>query len=435
MEEQGARKNLDFGGQEMDVNHLTEMQVTNSYTTTSDKDFCHNHMSVTKEVVVEHSTLEVSDTLNASYMELPRKESIVEAGSPEKLNLDRSPGDELVEEDMLERKHVEEDIKFEVSIDTMNGNRADLKFEERTAYHATNKFSPEVNVTDVEYGEPVVPIEKRKLEESEAGGSNGAFKRQRRWNLDTIKVSQEQAPHLSSSTTPKKNVKPTVHRTLSQSNSIQSVGSSNERTVPTSRKPASTSLRIDNFLRPFTLKAVQELLSNTGRVCDFWMDHIKTHCYVTYSTVEEAIETRNAIYNLQWPPNGGRLLAAEFVDSQEVKARLNSPLQPPPPISGHPLSPKTAPYQQTQVPEPTPLHGLRQRSLPSAPPLAQLTPPPPLDRPMAREHLPSPPQKPEPPLVTLDDLFKKTKATPRIYYLPLSERQVASKLAAQGMNL
>jgi apoptotic chromatin condensation inducer in the nucleus len=51
--------------------------------------------------------------------------------------------------------------------------------------------------------------------------------------------------------------------------------------VPPSQKPVTTSLRIDKFVRPFTLKAVQELLGKTGSVQSFWMDHIKTHCYVT----------------------------------------------------------------------------------------------------------------------------------------------------------
>ena len=50
--------------------------------------------------------------------------------------------------------------------------------------------------------------------------------------------------------------------------------------VPPSQKPPTNSLRIDRFLRPFTLKAVQELLGKTGSVTSFWMDHIKTHCYV-----------------------------------------------------------------------------------------------------------------------------------------------------------
>lgn len=42
---------------------------------------------------------------------------------------------------------------------------------------------------------------------------------------------------------------------------------------------------------------------------------------VQYSSVEEATATRNALYNLQWPPQGGRLLTAEFVDPSEVKVR------------------------------------------------------------------------------------------------------------------
>lgn len=53
--------------------------------------------------------------------------------------------------------------------------------------------------------------------------------------------------------------------------------------VPASSKAPTTSLRIDRFLRPFTLKAVQELLGKTGTVVSFWMDQIKTHCYVTVS--------------------------------------------------------------------------------------------------------------------------------------------------------
>ncbi|RLN04913.1 hypothetical protein C2845_PM13G22180 [Panicum miliaceum] len=87
-----------------------------------------------------------------------------------------------------------------------------------------------------------------------------------------------------------------------------------ENAVPPAQRSATTSLRIDRFVRPFTLKAVQELLGRTGSVCSFWMDHIMTHCYVTYSSVEEAVATKNAVYNLQWPPNNSNYLIAEFVD-------------------------------------------------------------------------------------------------------------------------
>lgn len=151
-----------------------------------------------------------------------------------------------------------------------------------------------------------------------------------------------------------------------------------------------------------------------------------------YSSIEEATETRNAVYNLQWPPNGGRLLVAEYVDPEEVKMKLEAPSTPTAPfVSAPTVTVLPAPPSQ---PEPSP-RQLREHHLP-----ATLPPPPPLSRPppVARERLPSPPPLPEkvdPPIVTLDDLFRKTTSTPRIYYLPLSEEQVAGKLAAQGKSV
>ncbi|KAJ6305427.1 hypothetical protein OIU78_020882 [Salix suchowensis] len=88
-------------------------------------------------------------------------------------------------------------------------------------------------------------------------------------------------------------------------------------------------------------------------------------------------------------------------------------------------------------PQPSPRQQVSRQQLPLP---ASLPPPPPLSNPPhARERvdLPPPPPLPEkhdPPIVTLDDLFRKTKTTPRIYYLPLSEEQVAAKLAGHGKN-
>lgn len=168
-----------------------------------------------------------------------------------------------------------------------------------------------------------------------------------------------------------------------------------------------------------------------------------------YSSVEEAVETRNAIYNLQWPTNGGRLLVAEFVDPQEVKARVELPQSPATPVSsGASVLPVT---QNVQLqPSPRPQVPKQQLPQPPPPPPPTLSNPPPLREqlpPPVREHLaplrerltlpppPPLPEKAEPPIVTLDDLFRKTKATPRIYYLPLSDEQVAAKLQAQGKTV
>lgn len=156
-------------------------------------------------------------------------------------------------------------------------------------------------------------------------------------------------------------------------------------------------------------------------------DCLETTVMMQYSSVEEAMKTRDAVYNLQWPPNGGRLLMAEFVDPQEVKIRVEAPQTPTPAAVAPPVSTVPPPLH----PEPSP----RQTRQQLAPPPSLPPPPPTNNLAQTREQLPLPPppalpDKVDTPIVTLDDLFRKTKATPRIYYLPLSDEQVQVKLSA-----
>ncbi|PIA48021.1 hypothetical protein AQUCO_01400545v1 [Aquilegia coerulea] len=375
----------------------------------------------------------------AINVDLSKKVDSVDGGSSEKLNLDRSSGDDSMEEDVLESKQVESNHVPD-DIEDKSEPMKDHVMIEGSPVGATGVgFSPNKRDEATENkSSGALPAEKRKLEDQEVVSSNEPPKR-RRWNTETLKVPDPPSSNITPSTTPKDAIQSKFSkRIFNRSDSALSGGDTpKERVVPPSPKSPTTSLRIDRFLRPFTLKAVQELLAKTGTVCSFWMDHIKTHCYVTFSSVEEAIETRNGLYNLQWPPNGGRLLVAEFVDPQEVKIRAEAPPQPSPaPVSNKP-APTTAPSQL----QPSPRQNVPKQQLP--PPPSTLPPPPPLSDPLiVRERLslplpPPPPlaKKPDPPIVTLDDLFRKTKATPRIYYLPLSEEQVAAKRAAQGKNI
>lgn len=194
--------------------------------------------------------------------------------------------------------------------------------------------------------------------------------------------------------------------------------------MPLPQKPATTSLRVDRFVRPFTLKAVQGLLGRTGSVCGFWMDDIKTHCYVTYSSVDEAVATRNAVYNLQWPLNNGSYLAAEFVDPLEVKLKLEHPPPPPLPLPTT-LSKDTTPnalaFQQAEANQTMLPYGAGTAwgLSPTPQPHTKLFP---TSNPgPEREMLPPPPKEPETTIKTLDDLFKRTQASPMIYYLPLEQ--------------
>ncbi|KAJ7562805.1 hypothetical protein O6H91_03G085000 [Diphasiastrum complanatum] len=254
------------------------------------------------------------------------------------------------------------------------------------------------------------------------------LKRQRRWNSGkNLEAEPEVKPSTKSMTTERaKDSVPYVKTETGNASlpvSMPSPASSiaaSKGPVPAPTRYPTTSLRIDRFLRPFTLNAVKELLAQTGTCTDFWMDHIKSHCYVTYSTVEEAIATRNAVYNLQWPPVGGKMLAAEFVDPEEVKLKCESANDKHTIIAV--ASPRAAASLNDQIAS---FAGRIAGNVP-VPTFAPPPPPPPPHR--EKPTLP-PKKEQEPAIPTLDDLFKKTRAKPHIYYLPLTEEQVTAKFA------
>ncbi|XP_022136542.1 apoptotic chromatin condensation inducer in the nucleus isoform X2 [Momordica charantia] len=358
--------------------------------------------------------------------ELHKKHDGVDAGFSEKLNLDRSSGDDSME-DAIENKTDSGNNPEEMGEKNIKSEEPISK-EEKFADIAVRGSTADKKNLDIENDVSSSPAEKRKLHDPAVVGNNESVKRQRRWNAENLKIPEPQnASHTSTSNSKDPHQSTALKRNFSRSDSTVSEDPSKERVVPPSPKPPTNSLRIDRFLRPFTLKAVQELLGKTGNVTSFWMDHIKTHCYVTYSSVEEAMKTRDAVYNLQWPPNGGRLLMAEFVDPQEVKIRVEAPQTPTPAAVAPPVSTVPPPLH----PEPSP----RQTRQQLAPPPSLPPPPPTNNLAQTREQLPLPPppalpDKVDTPIVTLDDLFRKTKATPRIYYLPLSDEQVQVKLSA-----
>ncbi|KAL1540828.1 hypothetical protein AAHA92_25121 [Salvia divinorum] len=365
----------------------------------------------------------------------------------EKLSLDPSSGDDSMEDDIMESKQM--DGKPDSFTENENYGTPSVKGEDHVDVVGHDK-PVEINVQPVEMEITNVENEtafaltavKRKFQDLEAFDNNYPVKKVRRVNTEGLKSSDPQ----SDSITPKGSSEPSF-KSITGTNSLANVDATKERVVPRLSRLPTNSLRIDRFLRPFTLKAVQELLGRTGTVTSFWMDHIKTHCFVSYSSVEEALETRNAVYNLQWPRNGGRLLVAEFVDPEEVKSRVEAPL-----VSAATPSLSTTPTQHPSAAQPSPRQQLLKQQIPPPIPPPSLSNPPPREA-LAKEqllpardrlNLPPPPllplpfppaEKVDPPMVTLDDLFQKTKATPRIYYRPLSDEVIAAKLKAHGKNV
>jgi len=162
-----------------------------------------------------------------------------------------------------------------------------------------------------------------------------------------------------------------------------------KREVPPAKNPVSNVIVIRELVRPFTQKNIQELLTQTGKVVDLWLNTIKSVCYVKMENEEQTILTRNAIHNLKWPNANGKLLFVDFATSNEMQQAKDSDKQKAAPLNNN----KTA--TNTKV-----------TTLPPAPV----------------------PEKKGP---TLDDLFKKTTSKPCIYYLPLTDEQVAAKKRAK----
>ncbi|KAL3672153.1 hypothetical protein V7S43_002816 [Phytophthora oleae] len=143
-------------------------------------------------------------------------------------------------------------------------------------------------------------------------------------------------------------------------------------------KEERTTLRIDNFVRPFTLNAVKALVQEFGNYVEggFWMDAIKTHCFVTYPSSETTEKTRAALDGKAWPPENGRSLSAKLVDFTAMEVSQ---------------------YGEENIPS-------RLKSKDS------------------RNTQATQRQK-----VTIDEFFQKTETKPVLYYLPLTDEQVEEK--------
>jgi len=93
------------------------------------------------------------------------------------------------------------------------------------------------------------------------------------------------------------------------------------KSSPVDKKPQDTIL-INNFVRPLVTRTVKELVSQYGEVKNFWMDTIKTHAYVTYTTVEAAEAAYNGINGIKFPEETGRILSVEFLSEEESKEKI-----------------------------------------------------------------------------------------------------------------
>ncbi|KAF5273627.1 hypothetical protein FQR65_LT04626 [Abscondita terminalis] len=230
------------------------------------------------------------------------------------------------------------------------------------------------------------------------------------------------------------------------------------------KNPVSEILFITNLVRPFTLKQLKELLERTGKIKEngFWTDRIKSKCYAHYNSIEEAEATRNALHGVNWPIGNGKKLIIEYATEEDLEKARN-PTPPPVPVpAAQPVleEPKAAEKDLIEtaknnykVEEESKGNKERQRHRSEGHVREwdigkenmqksryrnkefderddrndrhkrRRTPSPPNDF-MGRKEKK---KEEEIPQKLMDDLFRKTKTTPSIYWLPLTPEEIATK--------
>ncbi|XP_042184810.1 apoptotic chromatin condensation inducer in the nucleus isoform X3 [Oncorhynchus tshawytscha] len=222
------------------------------------------------------------------------------------------------------------------------------------------------------------------------------------------------------------------------------------------RGKVSNIVHVSNLVRPFTLSQLKELLGRTGTVHEdgFWIDKIKSHCYVTYSSADESIATRAALHGVKWPQSNPKFLSLDFIQQEELDFHRGLP--PPEragegergaaavPGRGAALLPLLPEREQWAEREHEMEHRERTRAerewdrdkvrdIGPGKPGEEAVPRRPRSRERKRKERKMDKKEKaadEPPVKLLDELFKKTKAAPCIYWLPLTEEQFSQKETA-----
>jgi len=92
--------------------------------------------------------------------------------------------------------------------------------------------------------------------------------------------------------------------------------------------------------RPFTLPQLKELLSKYGllkkidpsmlkseKSCQehyFWINSVKSHCYVAFEEIESAGKAYEGLHNTTWPQSNPKQLQVTYSTMDELVSLLNS---------------------------------------------------------------------------------------------------------------
>ncbi|KAE9547922.1 hypothetical protein FO519_008870 [Halicephalobus sp. NKZ332] len=168
------------------------------------------------------------------------------------------------------------------------------------------------------------------------------------------------------------------------------------REVTPAKNPQSAIIHVRNLKRPFTLGSLQNVLKKFGEFDaekEFWIDSIRSHCFVKYASADEASKARDALHYIEWPPGNKTEITADYSNEEEfdhfrgvIKKVIRNE-------SVDDESSRSTKQEEAASPR------IREEKA---------------DREKRHEEKKS-----------IEQLFRKTKTEPAIYYLPLTEEEAA----------
>ena len=243
-------------------------------------------------------------------------------------------------------------------------------------------------------------------------------------NTEIVDVESE-SDAVATPTTPAPVVKPPVSKQRSYIDDEVEVTESREKSLSPAHNPVALYILIKNLVRPFTVNQLKAVISRTGKIQDggFWINNIKTHCYVKLSTEEEAAATRDALHGLRWPASSPKLLEIDFAINEEMYRETTGLLGQKPKVVIE-IEDKDSDVQITDDRRSNWKSGdakeAEKKKRKGAPAKEEKT----TAVKESAKNDKKDPDREESPAKLLDDLFRKTKATPCIYWLPLTDEQI-----------
>ena len=188
-------------------------------------------------------------------------------------------------------------------------------------------------------------------------------------------------------------------------------------------KNASRALKVEGFVRPFTLHQARHLFESHGTLAAFWMPSIKNVAYAVFSSKTESLAAFDKLNDLRWPADSPKRLAPKFITIVEaenaIKAGENNPDFSIERVDGDDVD--IVEVKVAEEPE-DPLSEQKANS-PDQEDLRNII--------TKRQEMNAATMRggegEETEGLSLDDLFKRTHARPAIYWMPLSEEEAGRK--------